>query len=595
MKRITQKFLGLSLRQRLIISAIICVLLPSFITFFVSNYLTEEELEKRAVNQSENTLRLLDLRVSKYFDDILYVSNYLQYNNEINKILMESQNKNNSTSEQRAIQHIKISRHLENITNLLPPFYITILMENGFYYTNYPTYEYNPKNFYDSRWINKVSDLNFYETYWVGTHSTYIKFQKDKQPYLITIARNLKITEDANAYTILSINEKEISNMFREFTSNHKQKLMLIDANGTILSSQNEKKIKEKFDFQRQIDNNQLNYSVVNYKNKDYLLVSRPMSYAGWNLVSLVPYKQTVGNINTIARTTLLLQFFFFAIFLIILIYLVRKFTKPIIKLSRVTKEVENGNLQVRSGIKGKGDIAVLSYSFDQMLDKIEDMINQIKVEERGKRRAELEMLQAQINPHFLFNTLNSLRLKIMLNGDKENAKLIQSLSSLLRMTINRNNEFIYLYEEIEVVDHYVTLMNFRRKDFVELIIDLDSDASMEEVPRFFLQPIIENAIIHGFDQKGGTINVSAWIEKDLLNISLKDSGKGMDNEELHRLKEQFITGEYHPTGNKVSFTGIGVNNVYQRLLMIYGEKFRMEIDSQLFEGTEFVFYIPRK
>ncbi|MGM0876207.1 MAG: sensor histidine kinase [Bacillota bacterium] len=599
MKRVTHKLATLSLRQRLIISAILCVLLPSLITFMVSNYFTKDALEQRAVKQSEDTLRLLDLNISNYLEDLMYVSNYIQFDNQINSILKENRyhsKKDGPTSKISALQHVKISRNLEGITDLLAPSYITILMQNGFSYTNYPTYEYNPNNFYNEDWFKKIENLDFYETYWLGAHPTYIESQKDKNPYLITIARTIEISGKTYAYTIISINEKEVSNIFEQFVSNDEQKLMLINSDGTILSNQNEKEIQKKFSYINHIPNNRDSYSIVDYTDKDYLLVSRPLSYADWKLVSLVPYKKTVGNINAITHTTLLLQGVLFTIFLMILIYLVKELTKPVSRLSRVTKEVENGNLRIRSGIRGKGDIALLGDSFDKMLDKIEDMIDQIKKEENSKRKAELEMLQAQINPHFLFNILNSIRLKIIMNGDKESAKLIQSLSSLLRMTINRNNELIPLYEEIEVVDHYVRLMNFRHKDHIELINNLASNTLMEEIPRFFLQPIIENAIIHGFEQKGGTIIISAWIEKDLLFISLKDNGKGMDHECLHRIKENFSNTRYsQQSENKSSLTGIGINNVYQRLLMIYGEGFRMEIESQLVEGTEVKFYIPMK
>jgi two-component system, sensor histidine kinase YesM len=174
--------------------------------------------------------------------------------------------------------------------------------------------------------------------------------------------------------------------------------------------------------------------------------------------------------------------------------------------------------------------------------------------------------------------------------------QLIQSLSSLLRMTINRNNEFIPLYEEIEIVEHYVRLMNFRHKEYIEIINDLASNTLMEEIPRFFLQPIIENAIIHGFDQKSGTIMISSWIEEEMLFIRLKDNGKGMDEESLIILRQKYTSpSSSQQLEHKASLTGIGITNVYQRLSMIYGESFRMEIDSQLSEGTEIKFYIPRK
>ncbi|MCM3440446.1 sensor histidine kinase [Metabacillus halosaccharovorans] len=599
MKGITQILTSLSLRQRLIISALLCVILPSLITYMVSAYFTKDTLEQRAVKQSQDTLRLLDLNISNYIEDLMYVSNYIQFDGKMNSILKESKyyNKENLPfNKASAIQHIKISSNLEGITNLLTPSYITILMQNDFSYTNYPAYEYDPKNFYKEDWFQKIKNLDSYETFWLGTHPTFIQSQEKTNPYLISIASTLKTSGTTYAYTIISINEKDISNLFKQFGSNNEQKIMLINANGTILSDQNEKEIQKKFQYIKYINKKQESYSIVDYKDKEYLLVSRPLAYSDWKLVSLVPYKKTVGQINTITHTTLLLQAILFSFFLFILIYLMNKFTKPIDKLSRVMKKVENGNIRIRTGIKGEGDIELLGSSFDQMLDKIELMIKQIKIEENSKRKAELEMLQAQVNPHFLFNTLNSIRLKITMNGDNENAKLIQSLSSLLRMTITRNNEFVTLHEEIEVVHHYVKLMIFRQQYNIETNCDLASNVLLEEVPRFFLQPIIENSIIHGFNQKGGVIDISACLVEDSMVISVKDNGKGMTDERLHHLQSHYLTTENHEEmGKKASLTGIGISNVYQRLKLIYGDEFQMNIISQEAKGTEITFYIPRK
>ncbi|WP_083584357.1 sensor histidine kinase [Bacillus weihaiensis] len=599
MKRITQKLGLLSLRQRLIVSALLCVIMPSLITYMVSTYVTKDTLEQRAVKQSQDILRLLELNISNYFEDLLYVSNYIQFDDKMNGILKESRlyNKENGLSPAKvnAIQHINITKNLEGITNLFTPSYITILMQNDFSYTNYPTYEFDPINFYNEEWFRKIKSLDSYETFWLGTHPTYIQSQKQKNPYLISIASALKLSGKTYAYTIISITEKEISNLFKQFGSNNEQKLMLINSDGMILSNQNEEEIMKKFDYIEFIGTNQESYTIIEILNKDYLLVSRPLSYADWKLVSLVPYKKTVGKINTIAQTTIVLQTILLSLFLFILIYLMNRLTKPIATLSNVTKEVEKGNIHIRSGIGGNGDIELLGASFDQMLDKIEFMIKQIKIEENGKRKAELEMLQAQVNPHFLFNILNSIRLRITMNGDKESAKIIQSLSTLLRMTITRNNEFVSLHEEISVVEHYVKLMIFRQQQHIKVNQKIASNVLMVDVPRFFLQPIIENSIIHGFSQRGGEITISASFVGDYLVIRVIDNGKGMSKERLKQLRNHFITAKKGENTDKVaSLTGIGISNVYQRLKLIYGEEFHMDIASEESVGSETSFYIPR-
>src|SRR5690606_31822574 len=216
----------------------------------------------------------------------------------------------------------------------------------------------------------------------------------------------------------------------------------------------------------------------------------QPFTYGDWSIVSLIPQKTAIGNIQKIMRNTLFTIVIFFIIFLLLLILVVSLLTKPLKTLYRVIAQVKIGNLRARSGLTGRGDIEQLGQSWDKMMDTVEQMIEKIKNVEKSKRKAELEMLQAQINPHFLFNTLNSLRLKITLNGDHESSKILQSLSLLLRMTFNRKDEFVTLQNEIEVVRHYIQLMNFKSNSKIELVEDVAQDTLNYNVPCFFLQPL---------------------------------------------------------------------------------------------------------
>ncbi|MBS4195916.1 sensor histidine kinase [Lederbergia citri] len=593
MRKLLHMLHSLSLRSRLIIAVIICILLPWMGTYVVSNYITKDLLEKRAVEESRNSLRMIELSVNNILDDIMYTSNYIQFNTEFNRLLKSYQALNLHSFENKnklALHHTEVTKALAGITDLLSPTYITILFENNLFYTNYSTLEYDPREFYEEPWFDQLKDLNFYKSFWLGAHKNYIAKDSNLTPYLITIGRKIESSGELKAYVIISLDESRISHLFEAFQSEIPTHFFLTDENGVIFSSEDKSKIGEKLPFQ--VKQNQ--YNVIDFNNEQHLLVTYPLSYANWRLVSLVPYHDTIGAINNVSRTTILIQGVFLLIFLLGLIVLVREITKPVLKLNKVTKSVEEGDLRARANIFGNNDLAHLGQSFDHMLDTVETMIEQVRIQEEQKRNAELEMLQAQINPHFLFNTLNAIRLKIKLSGDQDSAALIYSLSALLRMTINRNNAFITLEDELMVVKHYVDLMNFRHKYNAELDIFIDEEVKKLKVPRFFLQPVIENSIIHGYKQKNGIIKIAAEQSQELLTLTVADDGVGIPQKRLLELRKRIYENQASTSNKyKASFTGIGVQNVYQRLKLIYGDAFHLNVKSEQHIGTSFTFEIP--
>lgn len=594
MKRLWEKVNQMSLRTRLMISVIICILLPWVSTFIVSNYFTKDVLEQRAAAQSEDDLRMIELGIRNIFDDIMYTSNYIQFDSNMSQLLKSHEliNADSPTIKQEiALNYIHISNELSSITELLMPLYITILFENDLYYNNYSLVNFDPLQFKETSWFEKVESLSFYETYWLGAHDNYIQSEKDTYPYLLTIGRRIQQANSSNIYLIISLKENEIRRLFSQYQIEKRAKFYLTNRNGEVYSSLNTDEIGTTLPYELRDSD----YQIVNFEEEKHLMVSYPVSYSDWRLVSLVPYKDTIGSINMVTRTTILIQGGFLVLFLIGLIMLVREFTKPIIRLNSVTKAIKQGDLSARIQLSGSNDVAQLGHSFNHMLDTIEEMIEQIKIQEEAKRNAELDMLQAQINPHFLFNVLNAIRLKIKMEGNNGSASLIYSLSALLRMTINRNNAFIPLDEEISIVKHYVELMNFRHQHDVVLKIDVGEIASAINVPRFFLQPVIENAIIHGNNNRKETIQISAAEQINThLKLYITDNGKGMDKVTLKQLQERvYQTTNQQYDKNDQSFNGIGLQNVYQRMKLVYGDDFHMGIDSNEGVGTTVIFHIP--
>jgi two-component system, sensor histidine kinase YesM len=580
-----------SFRFKVIFISIICLVIPATISLFIYNYLTTDTLKEQALSNANRELTLANEYVEKLLEDMLYITNFIQLDAEMNTILKEKAKSNiDSTSSEyeRFVDENRINKTIENITLVGEKSYVTILLKNGKTYTNYSSWEYDPNQLVHEEWFNQLNDLKGYESIWIGSQPTMIKSEVKNNPYQISVGRTLR---DENVkvygYVIVTIMENKINDLFSDLQGH--EEMMLLNASNQILSHRDDTRIGENFQYSSQLKE-QNSSNIFQISKKDYLIAEHNISFTGWKLVSLVPYKQAINKINSIFNKVFVVQVVSFALFLMLMAYLLRTITKPIVHLGNVAQRVKQGNLTIRSQIRSRDEVGRLSDSFDHMLDRVNEMIEEITDTQERKRKAELAMLQAQINPHFLFNVLNSIRMKVLVKGDKESAHMISSLSKLLRMTIDKNKETITFQEELQMVLDYINLMNMRQKEEVKVELCIHEEAKGLRIPRFILQPIIENSIIHGLNQRAGTISVRTEIKGLQMVIVIEDDGQGMDHDSLNQLRRKISQPsgmEYSTNENSKGFSSLGLSNVFERMFITFGKSFEMHIQSNPGAGTK--------
>jgi two-component system, sensor histidine kinase YesM len=586
-----------SFRFKVIFISIICLIIPATISLSIYNYLTKDTLKDQALSNANRELTIANEYVEKLLEDMLYITNFVQLDAEMNTILKEKalRTTEDGTGYQSYMDDSKINKTIENITLVGEKSYVTILLKNGKSYKNYSTYDYDPSRMVQEKWFEKLNKLQGYESIWIESKPTVFRSEKSNNPYQISVARTLR---DGNlgiyGYVIVTIMETKINQIFENMKGN--EEMMILDSSNNILSHRDHLKIGEPFQYSDQLTKNNSS-NIFKVSDKDYLIAEHDISFTGWKLVSLVPYKQAVNQINSIFSKVFTVQIVSFTIFLILMASLLRTITKPLVHLGKIAEAVKRGNLAIRSRLRGRDEVGKLAESFDHMLDRVNEMIHEITDTQERKRKAELDMLQAQINPHFLFNVLNSIRMKVLVKGDKESANMISSLSKLLRMTIDKNKEVISFREEVQIVQDYINIMNMRQKEQVKVEIAVHEEAYALQIPRFILQPIIENSIIHGLNQSAGTIVLRTELPENQLVIIIEDNGQGMDNGSLDQLKRKLIqsigTKNSHKANNK-GFSSLGLSNVYERMFITFGGSFRMDIESLPGEGTKVIMTIQK-
>ncbi|WP_248924016.1 sensor histidine kinase [Paenibacillus hamazuiensis] len=585
-----------SFRTKLTLVSVICIMLPALATLTVYNYLTRDAVKDQAVSNAQETLKLVDGHVTNVLQYMTYLLNYFEFDTGISMALQQlnatAYDKERMTNEQ-FITGREVYYKIDGLTFAGEKSYLTIILRNGLYFTNYPTHDFAPESLLKEPWLENAKNVYGYNSYWVGTLPTAFASERlSNNPYQLTVVRPLRLPDmTIYGYVVVTIMESQIHRYFQELPSG--LEVMLLDGNNRILSHTDPARIGQGFPYLKQAEANH-DTNIVRIDGTDYLISRRDLVFNGWRLVSLIPYRTAVSKINSIFENVFLLQLVSFALFFILLMIALRAFTKPLLKLDKVAGLVQKGDLSVRSYIRGHDEIGRLGKSFDLMLDRISAMIDEITLTQVRKRKAELKMLQAQINPHFLFNVLNSIRMKVFGRGDRESAEMISSLSKLLRMTI-QDDGYISLHEEVETAIDYMKLMNMRQKQKVQLEVDIATDVFLERVPRLFLQPMIENALIHGLSQRAGTIRLQATADQECVRIEVEDDGQGMDEAQLARIRSRLtLSAEEAGEPERKGFSSIGLANVYERMRMTFGDAFRMEIDSEPGRGTCVTMYIPK-
>lgn len=282
-----------------------------------------------------------------------------------------------------------------------------------------------------------------------------------------------------------------------------------------------------------------------------------------------------------------------FALVLILILflsyYIPLSITRPIRKLSEVTDQVAKGNLTVRSDVRSGIEVNMLSDSLNTMIDKINELLDQVTKEQTRLRKAEFELLQSQINPHFLYNTLDAIVWLAEAGDQKRVVSMVGSLSEFFRTSLNQGKDIIPIREELQHVRSYLEIQQVRYQDILKYEINVPQELYRYLIPKITIQPLVENALYHGIKNKRGLgkIVINGKREKDFFLIQIEDNGIGISKERLLEVRD----GIQHkvPTEKDI----YGLYNVNERICLNFGEKYGISIESSYGEGTVVSVILP--
>ncbi|NLK98166.1 MAG: histidine kinase [Epulopiscium sp.] len=318
------------------------------------------------------------------------------------------------------------------------------------------------------------------------------------------------------------------------------------------------------------------------------LLSVKTGGYTGWKIIGVWQLDKVIINYGEI-RNFLVLSILAVLVMCILgTFYISNRLSSPLYKLQKSMKLVEQGNFDIRIEEGGEYVVRELSKTFNKMVQRIRELMDEIVKEQDDKRKKELDVLQSQINPHFLYNTLDSIIWLVEDERISEATQMITALSRFFRIGISSGRTVITVREELEHVRNYLAIQKIRYKNKFDFKIEADPKALEAKTIKLILQPLIENALYHGIEyiQHKGEILIEAYVEDNNLIYKIHDNGVGMTEETKNRI----FDADYKV---KTKGSGVGVKNVNQRIQLYYGPDYGMRIESELEEGTTVYIKMP--
>lgn len=303
-----------------------------------------------------------------------------------------------------------------------------------------------------------------------------------------------------------------------------------------------------------------------------------------------------------IIRKTIFITLFVIGISLIIVIYFLKAFYKRIDMLKREMHKVVEGNFNIQQKIEGNDEISEIYNDLYIMMESINNLIDDVYKKEiqqeqliSKQREIEFKMLSSQINPHFLYNTLETIRMRAFSNGDRELATIVKKLGKLMRRNLEVSNDVVSLESEIHFIEDYLDIQRLRFQGRIEYKIHVDVEAKKYRVIQLLLQPIVENAIIYGLESKidNGKLIIKVYEEYEFLVIEIMDNGCGIEPQRLDSINKSLFSNVRNTNNSTEKRQSIGITNVNERIKIFFGEKYGLRIYSELNVGTKVFVILP--
>lgn len=578
------------IRNRLLIFFLVITFLPITTLGVFSNLIYTRIVENKVNQHTEQMINQIEINIDNYINSVENILMYISNSEDIIRFL-------NQSGQESQINDLedRIKRSLKVYTDINSEV-VGLLIVN------------NDDKYISNELDKKTRDALTRETWYMESINESEKVHFFSKP----IGRNLKSHKSYSAEDIISISKAVIDKNTNEPI-------------GVVMADINLKKfddiirdnyIGEKGFFYLLDNNNNIVYSPVNpiiyrinstnfdsktnsfirsINDETFKIMYTTSNVTGWKSIGVFSFKDISKDITIMERFTLLIAIATSLLAVFFSLLFTNSIVTPIKELKTLMKGVELGDLNLKfEEERYSNEFGELGHSFNHMVSEIKKLINMVYNEQRSKRKAEIETLQAQIKPHFLYNTLDTIAWMAEDYNAKDIVNLVGALTKVFRIGLNKGKEVINIKDEIQHINSYLVIQKYRYEDKLSYEINSDKDVLDTLILKLITQPIVENAIYHGIKEKRGKGRLSINFRKIMneIIITVEDNGAGIPDEKLQNINFMLETSNSFCI-DSVSGSGYGISNVNTRIKLTYGQQYGLRYYSKIGEGTKVEIKLP--
>jgi len=578
-------YCNLSIIKKINYANVLTIMIPIILLAYFANRLSSEIIIDKTINNSIQDLRIVIQSLDGILNETTRMSNIIIVNNDVQNAMKDSKFMDES---ERIRKAGVISAFIDSV--LYP-------MDTASSCVMYGNSNYNiSSNNVDISNIKSRND-KFLQPHkqnerWIGLHAINYEKWNDK---INCISLNKNITDGGTGNYLgtleMNIDEKTISKSYSQLKYGDTGLFFIAESNGNIISSENKGDIYSNISKEVYFPATQKNTpsgSVFKINGEKYLVTSGRYERNQWIVVSIVPLSELTSDNNKVTKMIYLTGVICILFGMIFSVFISRAVSRPIIRLSKYMGKVGIGDFKVDIPHEGNDEVGVLTDSFNNMTSKISDLVDQVYIEQKRKRVFELQALQSQINPHFLYNTLESICSLVQMNLNKDAYRMVKALAMFYRRVLSKGKNVISISEEINIIENYFIIQKIRYGDKFEYDININEKVMNGKIIKLSIQPIVENAIYHGVREKQGkgNINITGEVEGENIVISIIDDGAGMSEIDINNI---CLITEKNVSG-KPSF---GLKSVNERIKLYFGQEYGIRITSKEGIGTRIDIILP--